>query len=187
LFELIDQRTTGYPADSAPLLAKLGDANGHTPWSDPALDQAALLGDLRTVQFLASLEEPDVFGQLPLFVKPLPSKIEPEDVKYLHAKGALSLPSLELQNALLKAYVEYVHPYMPLLELHDFLNKVNNTDGLAGQVSLFVYQAVLFAGTAFVETKYLREAGYPSRRAARKTFFQRTRVSLPECPQYVSC
>ncbi len=31
--------------------------------------------------------EPDVLGQLPPFVKPLPLKIEPEDVKYLRVKG----------------------------------------------------------------------------------------------------
>ncbi len=136
------------------------------------------MGDLRTVQFLASLEEPDVLGQLPPFVKPLPSKIEPDDVAYLQSKGALSLPNPALQNALLKAYAEYVHPYMPLLELNDFLNKINSADGVAGQVSLFLYQAVMFVGTAFVEIKHLRDAGFETRRAARRIFFQRTRVSL---------
>ncbi|KAH8887405.1 hypothetical protein GQ53DRAFT_784348 [Thozetella sp. PMI_491] len=183
---LTDQRTAGYQADAAALLAKLGDANDRLPWSNAAFSQAArtgLLGDLhsigadlRTAQFLSSLEEPDGFSQLPLFIKPLPFKIVAEDVKYLHAKGALSLPTLELQNALLKAYVEYVHPYMPLLELHDFLSTVHHTDGLAGQISLFLYQAVMFAATAFVDLKHLRDAGFATRKAARKTFFQRTRL-----------
>jgi hypothetical protein len=158
----------------------LGDAGGRLLWPNPTVNQASsVIGDLRTAQFLSSLEEPDLLAQLPGFVKPLPSKIAPEDVKYLYTKGALTLPPVPLQNALLRAYVEYVHPYMPLMELGEFLNIINAKDGLYGQVSLFLCQAVMFSATAFVETKYLKEAGYASRRAARKSFFQKTRVSIP--------
>ncbi|KAI8260799.1 Cutinase transcription factor 1 beta [Colletotrichum sp. SAR11_239] len=191
----MDQRS-GYRNDSAALLAKLqsaaaaasADSNSRRLLSN-LLAQASLFGgisggggaavaggDGRTSQFLASLEEPDLHAQLPAFVKPLPAKIAQEDVTYLHAKGALTLPALPLQNALLQAYVEYVHPYMPLLELYDFLATINAHDGLNGQISLFLYQAVMFAATAFVDMKVLREAGYPTRKAARKAFFQKTRL-----------
>jgi hypothetical protein len=116
-------------------------------------------------------------------VKPLPARIATEDVKYLHIKGAISLPPLQLQTALLQAYVEYVHPYMPLLDLHEFLSIVNSREGLCGQVSLFLYQAVMFAATAFVDMKSLREGGYSTRKAARRSFFQKTRVcSVPPSP-----
>lgn len=98
-------------------------------------------------------------------------------MSYLHIKGALTLPAIGLQNALLQAYVEYVHPYMPLMDLHEFLNIVTRRDGLNGQTSLFLYQAVMFSASAFVDMKHLREAGYPTRKAARKSFFQKTRVS----------
>jgi hypothetical protein len=134
-------------------------------------------GDLSTAQFLSSLEEPDPAAQLPAFIRPLPSRIAPEDVQYLYVKGALSLPPAPLQNALLRAYVEYVHPYMPLMELLEFLAMVDARDGLCGQVSLLQYQAVMFAATAFVDMDALREAGYATRKAARKAFFQKTRVS----------
>lgn len=134
-------------------------------------------GDVKTAQFLNSLEDPDALSQLPAFIRPLPSKIAADDVNYLQLKGALTLPHQPLQNALLRAFVEYVHPYMPLLELHDFLAAINSRDGLYGQVSLFLYQAVMFASTAFVDVRCLKEAGYPSRKAARKAFFQKTRVS----------
>jgi hypothetical protein len=155
-----------------------GDGNQRRLFSN-LLNQAALFGDLRTAHFLNSLEEPDLHAQLPAFIRPLPAKIAAEDVKYLHSKGALTLPALPLQNALLQAYVEYVHPYMPLMEVHDFVNAIDATDGLCGQISLFLYQAVMFAATAFVDMKALREAGYQSRKAARKAFFQKTRVSQP--------
>ena len=144
----------------------------------------------RTAQFLNSLEEPDLTAQLSPFVRPLPAKIAAEDVTYLSIKGALSLPPVPLQNALLQAYVEYVHPYMPLMDIHEFLSIVNRRDGLNGQTSLFLYQAVMFAATAFVDMKYLREAGYTTRKAARKSFFQKTRVcaesSRPRPPPSLS-
>ncbi|KAI1635948.1 fungal-specific transcription factor domain-containing protein [Biscogniauxia mediterranea] len=131
---------------------------------------------LKTAQFLNNLEEPDTLSQLPAFIRPLPAKIAPEDVSYLHTKGALSLPNPALQNALLRAYVEYVHPYMPLIDLHDFLSAVNSRDGLYGQISLFLYQSIMFAATAYVDVKYLREVGYPNRKAARKAFFYKARL-----------
>ncbi|KAI5921360.1 transcription factor CTF1 [Camillea tinctor] len=131
---------------------------------------------LKTAQFLNSLEEPDTLSQLPAFIRPLPARIAREDVDYLHAKTALSLPNLALQNALLRAYVEYVHPYMPLIDLHAFLSAVNARDGLCGQISLFLYQSIMFAATAYVDVKYLKEAGYPNRKAARKAFFYKARI-----------
>ncbi|KAG7102833.1 Cutinase transcription factor 1 beta like protein [Verticillium longisporum] len=121
--------------------------------SSSSFSSQTSFGDLRTSQFLASLEEPDLQAQLPAFVKPLPARIASEDVKYLHTKGALSLPPLPLQTALFQAYVEYVHPYMPLLDLREFLGAVNARDGLCGQVSLFLYQAIMFAATAFTQTQ----------------------------------
>lgn len=143
-----------------------------------------LFTDNRTAQFLSSLEEHDSNAQLPAFVRALPSKIATDDVNYLHIKGALTLPNITLQNALLKSYVEYVHPYMPLMDLHEFLSIVNRRDGLNGQTSLFLYQAVMFSATAFVDMKHLREAGYSTRKAARKAFFQKTRVRFTSNSPY---
>lgn len=131
---------------------------------------------LRTAAYLASLVEPDAASQLPAFIRPLPAKISDDDVDYLVRKRALTLPSIPLQNALLRAYVEYVHPYMPLLELHDFLAAVNSRDGLGGQVSLLLYQAVMFAAVAFVDIQHLRDAGFPNRKAARKALYKRARL-----------
>lgn len=135
-------------------------------------------GDARTLQFLSTLDDlADPSGaSLPAFLRPLPNKIAAEDVSYLHAKGALTLPALPLQNALIQAYIEYVHPYMPLMDLHPFLTIVNNRDGFSGQTSLLLYHSVMFSATAFVDMKHLRDAGYATRKAARKAFFQKTRL-----------
>ncbi|KJZ74230.1 Cutinase transcription factor 1 beta [Hirsutella minnesotensis 3608] len=177
---MIYQRTVGYRPDqgllSRPAAADNTTASPQFPWNPSLNNHADLFDAGRTAQFLSSLELPDAGAQLPAFVRPLPSKVAPEDVRYLYTKGALTLPGLALQNALLQAYVEYVYPYMPLMDLHDFLGVISRRDGVNGQTSLFLYQAVMFSATAFVEMKYLREAGYASRKAARKAFFQKTRL-----------
>ncbi|KAG5997696.1 Cutinase transcription factor 1 beta [Claviceps spartinae] len=138
--------------------------------------QPSSLENGRTAQFLSSLEIPDAASQLPAFVRPLPAKVAPEDVQYLVIKGALTLPDISLQNALLQCYIEYVYPYMPLIDLHNFLSVVDRRDGVNGQTSLLLYQSIMFSAVAFVDMKHLREAGYSSRKAARKAFFQKTRL-----------
>jgi hypothetical protein len=117
-------------------------------------------------------------ANLPYFIKPLPARIGPEEVSYLEKKGVLTVPSTTLRNELLKSYIEFVHPYMPLLDLYDFLMIIESGNGALGRVSLILYQAVMFAGSAFVELQHLHDAGYSTRKQARKDFFQKTRVSL---------
>jgi hypothetical protein len=87
------------------------------------------------------------------------------------------VPRGTLRSEMLRAYVEFVHPYMPLLDLHDFLTVIDKQDGSNGKVSLILFQAVMFAGSAFVDMQHLRNAGYATRKEARKDFFQKTRVS----------
>lgn len=150
--------------------------SNHISLLGTSLQDTALFPHLsRTQHFLNTLEQPDPLSQLPAFIKPLPTRFSGEDVKYLHAKGALTLPSLGLQNACLRCFVEFVHPYMPLLDMREFLSIVNDREGAHGQVSLLLYQAVMFASCAFVEMKYLRDAGYVTRKDARRAFFYKTR------------
>lgn len=128
--------------------------------------------------FLSNFGQRLPSGQLPRFIKPLPAKIGPEEISYLEKKGALTVPKGTLRSEMLRAYVEFVHPYMPLLDLHDFLTVIDRSDGSKGKVSLILFQAVMFAGSAFVDMSHLRFAGYATRKEARKDFFQKTRVSL---------
>ncbi|KAF4990242.1 hypothetical protein FGRMN_8587 [Fusarium graminum] len=173
---MIYQRS-GYRRDSTSLSkVQSVESNAHrSSWSS-IIPDSNFFDTLRTTQLLGSLEEKETPPQFPAFLRPLPTKITSEDVDYLKIKGALSVPTLPLQNALLQAYVEYVHPYMPLMDLNSFLGVISSRDGQNGQTSLFLYQAVMFAASAFVDMKYLRESGYTTRKAARKSFFQKTRL-----------
>jgi hypothetical protein len=118
---------------------------------------------------------------LPDYIRGLPQRLQRDDIDYLAAKGALTIPDVNLRNELLKAYIHYVHPYMPLLDLDEFLQTVARNDGLH-RMSLLLFQAVMFAGTAFVAVEHLRNAGYASRKVARKVFFQRARVCALSSP-----
>lgn len=115
------------------------------------------------------------YTPLPDYIRRLPQRLKTEDLNYLAAKGALTIPEKQLRDELLKAYIHYVHPYMPLLDLEEFLQILARSDGIH-HVSLLLFQAVMFAGTAFVDMEYLRSAGYTNRKVARKVFFQRARV-----------
>lgn len=112
---------------------------------------------------------------LPDYIRGLPPRLQREDIDYLAMKGALTVPDVGLRNELLKAYIHYVHTYMPLLDLEDFLQTIVQNDGIR-RMSLLLFQAVMFAGTAFIDLKHLHAAGYPTRKAARKAFFQRARL-----------
>ncbi|OOF96249.1 hypothetical protein ASPCADRAFT_505985 [Aspergillus carbonarius ITEM 5010] len=112
---------------------------------------------------------------LPDYIRGLPPRLQKEDIDYLSMKGALTVPDAGLRNELLKSYIHYVHTYMPLLDLEEFLQTIVQNDGIR-RLSLLLFQAVMFAGTAFIDLKHLHAAGYPTRKAARKAFFQRARL-----------
>ncbi|KAL2131002.1 hypothetical protein VTI74DRAFT_5684 [Chaetomium olivicolor] len=166
---LYQQPTAGF-GTTGPAAASAAALTGFPPVTPAVLpaSPASLYPLLRT-----ALEQT---SEWPPFLKPIPDRILAEDRQYLVQKQVFMLPPLRLQNALLAAYVEYVHPYMPLMELHDFLKVVNDRTGASGKVSLFLYHAVMFAATAFVDESLLKDAGYDSRRDARRAFFSRTRL-----------
>lgn len=112
---------------------------------------------------------------LPCYIRPLPPRIMGEDVDFLQRKGALTIPDTRLRNELLRSYVQYVHPYMPLLDLKDFLEPIERNDGNP-PVSLLLFQAVMFAATAYVDMRFLHAQGFDNRKEARRIFFQRARV-----------
>ncbi|KAJ5657116.1 Cutinase transcription factor 1 beta variant 3 [Penicillium longicatenatum] len=126
--------------------------------------------------FLRALETQDTMTRLPPFLRPLPTTMDPDAVKHLHEVGALALPGIALQNALLQAYVENVHVALPFMDLPSFLNSIHGGHEDKGQISLLLFHSVMFAATAFVDMKYLCEDGYQTRRCARKQFFQRTKL-----------
>ncbi|CAG8974864.1 hypothetical protein HYALB_00000479 [Hymenoscyphus albidus] len=143
------------------------------------LEEPALLPQqlIQAPSHIHSMPQIQMFKhQLPGYLKPLPARMTSVDIDYLFAKGALSIPDMRIRNALLQSYFQYVHPYMPLLDMTETLQIIDDETGANGKISLLLFQGMMFAGTAFVDMEYLRDAGFLNRKAARKAFFQRARV-----------
>ena len=112
---------------------------------------------------------------LPLYIKPLPSRLTSDDIQYLEKKGALSIPAVPLRDELLRCYAEFVHPFMPLLNLHELVGAIDRNDGVQS-ASLLLFQAIMFAGVATADMRFLKAAGYTTRREARREFFAKARL-----------
>jgi hypothetical protein len=113
---------------------------------------------------------------LPRYILPLPSTISVIDIEYLESKGAFSVPGERLREELLAAYVQYVHPDVPFLDVPEFLQATKYNSETAPPVSLLLFQAVMFAGVAFADLGQLKIAGYADRKIARSMFFERVKV-----------
>ncbi|CAL5869241.1 uncharacterized protein PFLUO_LOCUS3469 [Penicillium psychrofluorescens] len=147
--------------------------------ANPAVRSSLPLDNM--VSAVQDLIDPDfdpltaILDEEPRFLKPLPSAIAPEDLEFLRFRGALSIPESGIRNELLRCYIKWVHSFMPVLNLQEFLRCVAENDP-EGNVSLLLFQAVMFVGTAFVDLKHLQAAGYSTRKSARNAFFTRLRL-----------
>ncbi|GFF55535.1 hypothetical protein IFM58399_10097 [Aspergillus lentulus] len=120
-------------------------------------------------------------AHLPSYLAGLPDRLHRDDVEYLRRSGALDLPSDTLRNELLKSYLLWVHPHMPILGLHEFLSAVADSSGFP-RIGLLLFHAVLFAASAFVDVCHIRAEGYPSRSVFRESLSRKVKVLLDlEC------
>lgn len=121
--------------------------------------------------------------RLPRIFTSFPAHLDPYDLSYLQLRGALTLPSEEMQSKLLRAYVEFVHGSMPLLDLYDFMGivkegcRTEKSIEPRGKISFLLFQAVMFAAVEYVSVQVLKEEGFRSRESAQRILFNRVRVS----------
>ncbi|KAF7563252.1 hypothetical protein G7046_g887 [Stylonectria norvegica] len=105
--------------------------------------------------------------------------IPPQDVNFLELQGCLRVPTRALLDEFLQQYFLHVHPLLPLLNEGDFWDIYchNTSTGMPTErMSLFVFQAVLFASCNFVSRTTIKALGYPSIRAARASFYRRAKL-----------
>ena len=98
-----------------------------------------------------------------------------QDYQNLVARGALTVPEAALRDELLLSFVLYVHPYWPVLDLQGLLDAIYSQP-TSSQCSLLLFQAVMFAGSAFLNIRLLEKTGFSSRRSARKALFNKVKV-----------
>lgn len=117
---------------------------------------------------------------LPPYILPPGRTIDGEDVEYLKRRGALSIPEPSLRDQLLLSFILYVNPFIPVLDLQDLINAIEGQNG--ARISLILFQAIMFAGTAFVDSQLLIDAGFKNRMEARTFFFRKIKVRLFDLP-----
>lgn len=69
--------------------------------------------------------------------------LQPEDVTYLCSKGAFRLPERRFTKTFIEEYFKRIHPVVPVLEEVSLWNAFHHDP--REQISLFVFQALLFA------------------------------------------
>ena len=112
---------------------------------------------------------------LPTYIRPARPDIRRDDLEFLGRRGAFSLPVGELRDQLLRCFVHYVYPFMPVIDLEDLMGALDGGES-SPKISLVVFQAILFSATAFVDLPLLKEAGYDNRRAARADYYHKVKV-----------
>lgn len=112
---------------------------------------------------------------LPAYIQAIPPRILSEDLEFLQRKGAFLIPETSFRNELLRCYVQYVYPFLPVIDLQDFLSTIEKNEPTS-TVSLLLFQAVMFASTAYIDMRYLLAQGYMTRKEARKSFFERVKL-----------
>ncbi|KIX93833.1 uncharacterized protein Z520_10458 [Fonsecaea multimorphosa CBS 102226] len=164
----LELAASGQPNQVPPLVP----SNFPTP---PVVPRTNSLGPPNSAGAASNVSVAGGVDDLPHYIRPSRPEIRQDDLEFLRRRGALSLPLGELHDQLIRSYVLYVHPFMPIVDLEDFLGALGGKYG-SPKISLVVFQAILFSGTAFVELPLLQEAGYESRRAARADFYQKVKL-----------
>lgn len=159
--------------------AQITDHISASPQSDQAREAPSMCSPLEMRDDNSRLNGSPTEGELHgtrtfSFLKPPPPSMSSEDIEYLASKGAFSIPAADLRREVLQSYIDFVHPYIPILDLWDIVAMAGH--GESGEVSVLLLQAVLLAGSLYVGMTHLKNAGYLTRRSARKDFHDRARV-----------
>jgi hypothetical protein len=165
---------------AAPLSPKPSDADlrqSHRHISPPPAPPTQTRGC--ETAFLSALQDPSTTrcndSELPRYIQqPVRHHLDSEDLHYLKQRGAFSIPEHPLRDGLLLAFVSYVYPSLPVVDLQQVFDAIEQKPG--AEISLVLFQALMFSGTFFVELKLLHDAGFGTRLEAQSYFFRKVKV-----------
>ncbi|KAL4899243.1 hypothetical protein BDW74DRAFT_183986 [Aspergillus multicolor] len=99
------------------------------------------------------------------------------DIAFLTAKGCLSVPAESVLDEFVRQYFLQVHPSSPVIDEAEFWGIYKGTrQGVGKKISLFVFQAVVFAGSPYVPIETIRRCGWKDKRAARNALYLRAKT-----------
>ncbi|KAJ5601229.1 Transcription factor [Penicillium lagena] len=94
------------------------------------------------------------------------SSLPPEDMQFLASKCSLTLPEKDAMDEFVHQYFRHIHPVVPVLDEGEFW-RIYEGDPGPDRLSIFVFQAVLFASCPFVSLETLYRCGFNDKRDAR--------------------
>ncbi|KAF4344582.1 cutinase transcription factor 1 beta [Fusarium beomiforme] len=106
-----------------------------------------------------------------------------EDADFLELNRCFHMPVRTVQEEFINQYFLYLHPYYPLVNEKEFWDMYMGRESCGGRrkkMSLLVFQAMLFAASAFVSPVVLKNAGYTNVKVARNIFYRRAKFSAVE-------
>ncbi|PMD32631.1 hypothetical protein L207DRAFT_396203, partial [Hyaloscypha variabilis F] len=109
--------------------------------------------------------------------------LSPDNATALEKGGCLHIPTTTTLDHLIKAYFLYVHPNLPIVDEGHFWSIYTNqeeTRSKPSRISLFLFQAMLFAASNHVPLRILQFCGFKSVREARKTLYHRAKANFDE-------
>ena len=92
---------------------------------------------------------------LPDFITPLSPNLDSDDLNYLRTKSALDIPSTGFLRAIFEAYIQFVHPYMPTIDLSTIRGILV---GESVTISILPLQAIVFASVPFVDLAEIQKS-----------------------------
>ncbi|KAJ9604752.1 hypothetical protein H2200_010866 [Cladophialophora chaetospira] len=126
------------------------------------------------LQPLDTIGGADPFSNLPTFIARPQQVLRPEELRFLEDSGALTVPHSDLRDQLLLSFVLYVDPHLPVVDIQALLDAIEGRS--SDPVSLLLFQAVMFAGSHFVDMGFLEEVGFKTRVVAKTYYFRQIKV-----------
>jgi hypothetical protein len=171
IHRVIDSDNLHQELSYAPLLTRLSRPSPSSPHDPPTTSRGEADKDLsKPIRSICVL---------PGYIDEISGHVSSQDEQFLWRKGALTLPDDHLRNAFVECFVEYVHPTMPVVDLKEFLGALKDfNDSSKPRISCLLFQAVMFSAVSYVDLHILLNAGFASRREARKLFHERAKVRV---------
>ncbi|KAL2828848.1 fungal-specific transcription factor domain-containing protein [Aspergillus pseudoustus] len=140
---------------------------------------APTLGENSSSSDVSTLDKSVIFPYYEFLELKQLSELSPADVRYLDSKGCFRVPATPYLEDYLHEYFLHVHPCMPVVDEAEFWSsyeKEGRSDDT--KVSLLLFQAMLFAASAFVPSSSIRASGFLDSHEARETLHRRAALLL---------
>ncbi|KIW12339.1 hypothetical protein PV08_09616 [Exophiala spinifera] len=100
-----------------------------------------------------------------------PSHLTAADLTYLQSKGALTPPTNEYLDALIQVFMDKFYPLCSIVDRSEFMRQHRSRS-----LPWILLQSACLIGATYSDASILKKAGFKSRQAARRFFYDKAKV-----------